>query len=78
MICARTKGDSMKPFWIVVSEEHGPSSRPFRHTSPDSATKEAERLCRVHGGAFFVMEAISVSRKTDVTTTKMDDIPFSP
>jgi hypothetical protein len=72
---------SNKKFWIVVSENRGPSDWPCRHNTADSAFNEASRLARYHGGKFFVFECIGASAKVDIVTHKFSDnadeeIPF--
>lgn len=48
-----------------------PASNPFVHQNLDEAQKEAERLARETGGAFYVFMALSVSetQQTPVKTT---------
>ena len=51
----------MKRFWMVqrVLNMQGSPAR-FKHDTLDSATKEAERLCRETKESFVVLEAIKV------------------
>lgn len=66
-------------FWIVVSDQRGPASWPCRHTSEESAFREAERLAFENPGKFFVMEAIGASIRNLVRTSRFDhdnEIPF--
>jgi len=45
----------MDEFWMVWHEgDRGPTQK---HESPDDAEREAERLCRKHGGRFYVLRA---------------------
>lgn len=63
-------------FWVVMGTA-GLSTFPHRHLSRSSAFQEAERLCRLHGGAFFVLQAVGTSERVDVKTESFDgDIPF--
>jgi len=62
-----------------MSETRGPATYPVRHCSEEIAFNEAERLARIHGGKFFVLEAIGASAKVEVQTARFDDgdgIPF--
>jgi hypothetical protein len=65
-------------FWVVWQPEGG--SPTFRHETEVSATREAERLAESdRGRAFYVLEAVSVSRKVSVVTTKLEEdqeLPF--
>jgi hypothetical protein len=55
----------------------GLAHSPFRHPTSESAFREADRLCRMHGGEFFVLEAKGSASKIDVRIEKYgDDIPF--
>lgn len=66
-------------FWIVVSDQRGPATWPYRHMTEISAFEEAQRLARTLTGRFFVMEAMGASEKNDVKTvryTDHDEIPF--
>ena len=68
-----------KPFWIVVSESRGPASHTYKHATQSAAIVEACRLCREHGGVFYVMEAQVKASRNDVAVTNLltgDDIPF--
>lgn len=62
-------------FWMVL----GAGSPTFRHTTPQSAKTEAERLARLHPNQeFVVLEAIGSVIKTDITWSSYapGDIPF--
>lgn len=69
------------PFWVVSNPE---GNVPFvRHQSRDLAQGEAERLARINPGQnFYVLASLSVSFKSDVTTTHfdvmelIDEVPF--
>lgn len=67
-------------FWLVWNPD-GSMPRQ-RHTSYDSAVREASRLAERHGPQqFFVLEAVSVAKRTEpVTVTPLllddDGIPF--
>lgn len=66
-------------FWVVWQPESG--NPQHRHESLESASREAERLAEcAPRHAFYVMEAISVSRKVSVQTTVLRDfeetLPF--
>lgn len=66
-------------FWIVISDERGPSESPYRHGSERDAFEEAQRLARTHSGKFYVLEAIGASVKLDVRTERFNEdehIPF--
>lgn len=57
----------MDAFWTVWNPDRGIPQ--FRHPSQESATKEAERLARQQSDeSFYVMQAVSVSRRTTVVT----------
>ncbi|EKF40849.1 hypothetical protein NA8A_18197 [Nitratireductor indicus C115] len=71
-------------FWMVYGL--GQRQPTVRHKTFASAQGEAERLARtVPGVAFYVLEAVSVSRRVDVETIRLreglpypcdDEIPF--
>lgn len=66
-------------FWVVWQPESGNPHK--RHDSLESASREAERLAEcAPRHAFYVMEAVSVSRKVSVQTTVLRDfdetLPF--
>lgn len=69
------------PFWVVWNPAR---NAPFvKHESRDRAQAEAERLARTAPGeSFYVLAALSVSRKSDVETTHfdvmelIDEVPF--
>lgn len=69
----------MTRFWMVWrSPGHPPT---MRHASRLLAQKEAERLAECcPGESFFVLEAVTVSRKVMVVTSTLDpaesEIPF--
>jgi hypothetical protein len=65
-------------FWIVMSAANGPSPRPYRHERKFSARIEAERLARMHGGKFYVLEAITATERKDIETVVLKEvgIPF--
>lgn len=64
-------------FWIVVSEANGMARYPSKHTTEDSAVKEAERLARLHGGRFYILEARGYAARNDVTTKQFEaPLPF--
>jgi hypothetical protein len=70
---------STEKFWVVWQPESGAPT--YRHGTYESAQKEAERLAEcAPKHAFFVLEAVSVSRKVSVITTPLtrteDDLPF--
>jgi len=74
----------MDPFWMVYGLDQGPPT--WKHPSAHAATREAERLARLHPGkTFIVLEAIGAVRKVDVEIIPIgrgnaadlaDDIPF--
>lgn len=69
----------MSQFWIVVGENNGPSSWPYRHTSEQSAITEAVRLAKSADGKFFVFEAKFSAVKNDVLLKRLSDneeLPF--
>ncbi|WP_375175529.1 hypothetical protein [Pseudooceanicola sp.] len=61
-------------FWMVQGD--GPST--VRHSSPDAAEAEAERLARNNpGSVFFVMQAVSAHRRVDVERIQLSEyVPF--
>lgn len=68
-------------FWVVWNPFRGPPT--MKHESRDRAQAEAERLARENPGEnFYVLAALSVSRKSDVETTHfdvmelIDEVPF--
>lgn len=63
-------------FWMVYGL--GQSQPTVRHKTEHTARVEAERLARANPGIrFYVLEAITVSVKTDVETTSLrDELPF--
>lgn len=69
---------ALQDFYVVWSPDSGPPS--VKHRDRDTATDEARRLAAVHPGReFFVLAAVSVSRKTDVVTENFgfgEDLPF--
>lgn len=68
---------SKEKFWLVWDGLRAPI---FRHDSKFHATTEAERLSNTHPGiSFYVLEALSVSQKNVVVTTKLEEIsdPFA-
>lgn len=52
----------------------------YKHSSYQEAKREAERLSRnTPGEKFFVLQAVSLTRKVDIETkmlTQPDEIPF--
>jgi hypothetical protein len=53
----------------------------YKHESYKAAVTEAERLSRLcPGESFYVLQAVSITKKTDVETVKLvgpdDEIPF--
>jgi hypothetical protein len=74
----------MNPFWMVYGLGQGQPT--WKHSSAHAATKEAERLARLHPGkTFIVLEAIGAVRKRDIEIIPIgrgtqadldDDIPF--
>lgn len=71
-----------RAFWIVWSPQGiRPPSR--RHETREIAEAEAERLARCSAPSeFFVMEAVSLSKRVDISTERFDrwipdaEIPF--
>lgn len=64
-------------FWMVWGENGGAPS--VRHSSPELAQREAERLAKVAPGQkFYVIEAKKVAVKTDTLTFELheEEIPF--
>lgn len=67
-----------RKFWVVMGTGVL-SHSPFRYMSESAAFREAERLTRMHGGTFFVLEAKGASARTDIQTLKFEEseeIPF--
>lgn len=65
-------------FWMVWSPQGNPPR--YQHPNADAAKAEAERLARANPGQeFFVLEAVSVSKRVDVETRSLrkSDDPFS-
>ena len=66
--------------YIVISAAHGPAHTPYVHGHAHQAFLEAERLARVHGGKFYVLEVKGFAERTDVRTVRYKsedaDIPF--
>lgn len=68
-------------FYMCLAE-NGSKPPTFRHNDIESASKEAERLARVHGGKVHVLASVATVEKTDVRwarhepPTDDDDIPF--
>lgn len=73
---------TQQPFWIIVSDE-GHAAIPTRHTSKDSAEKEAQRLTEMKPGiTFTVFEAKSsvftpkaVTQKTEFDSPRYSYFP---
>ncbi len=64
-------------FWIVWQPESG--SPTYRHDSLEAATKEAERLAEAtRTREFFVLEAVSVSKKVTVQTLSLEESGYPP
>jgi hypothetical protein len=64
-------------FWVVWQPQSGPPN--YRHESIESATREAERLAEVsQTREFYVLEAVSVSKKVTVQTTTLRDSEILP
>jgi hypothetical protein len=61
----------MKPmFWMVL----GSGQPTHRHQSEQSARTEAERLARTNPGCeFYVLQAVAVCVKSDVTWNDLED-----
>lgn len=59
--------------WRDGSDGNTPS---YRHSTYQSALKEAERLARLHGGKFHVLTQSATVEKIDVKVTEYDGIPF--
>lgn len=56
-------------FWIVWRENTTPS---FKHDRYESAKAEAERLARLHGGTFHVMEHRATAVRVDVVVQEVE------
>lgn len=69
---------SEQKFWVVWQPESG--SPTHCHDSLESATREAERLAEcAWPRTFYVLEAVSASKKVTVQTTRLHDeeeLPF--
>lgn len=68
-----------KTFYMVWNE--GNRAPTYKHESYGAAKTEAERLSRIASGNFYVLQAVSVSKKVDVETEMLerdinDEIPF--
>lgn len=55
----------MEQFWMVWSESGRAPT--YKHESEAAARKEAERLTRLYGGRFHVLEAVAACERVDVT-----------
>ena len=63
--------------FLVVMGAGGLAHSPFRHGSEDAAFREAERLSRIHGGIYVVLEAKGKASRVDVMVEKFgEEIPF--
>ena len=65
-------------FWVVMGP-NGMSNFPYRHPNEISATLEAQRLARTHGGCFWVLQAVGAAERVDVRYEQFNDddqIPF--
>jgi hypothetical protein len=56
-------------FWIVWREGTSPS---YKHSTYQSAVNEAERLARVNGGTFHVLEHRATAQRVDVVVTEVE------
>lgn len=62
----------MNKFWVVWQPETGLPR--VKHHSREAAEQEAERLAEVTPSkAFFVMEAMTASRKVSVVTHELNE-----
>ena len=67
-------------FYMCLAEK-GDRAPSHRHSSPEAAKQEAERLARVLGGKVHVLASVATVEKSDVHWEKHgpvsdDDIPF--
>jgi hypothetical protein len=67
-------------FYMCLAE-NGTHPPRHRHSSPEAAKQEAERLARTIGGKVHVLASVASVEKTDVRWEKHepvsdDDIPF--
>ncbi len=60
----------MNKFYMVWHE--GDRAPKIKHISKILAQNEAERLANTNEGNFYLLEAISVSRKISTITTKLE------
>jgi hypothetical protein len=60
-------------FWIVASDVNGMASVPHKHDSREAAFNEAKRLTTLHGGKFYVFEAIGSVARNDVQVSVFDE-----
>ncbi len=69
--------NALVTFWLVMRDESPMrASSSFRHTSFESAQKEADCLAKAHGERFFVMKCEGVVQKVEtkwVTATPPQD-----
>lgn len=64
-------------FWVVWQPESGAPT--YRHDSLESAQREAERLAEAsQTREFYVLEAMSVSKKVTVQTVDLRDPEILP
>lgn len=64
----------MEAFWTVWNPAR--SAPTVRHDSREEALREAERLASIQpNDSFYVMQAITVSRKVTVTTHELTAYP---
>lgn len=62
-------------FWVVWNPQG--SNPTARHATRESADREAERLARTTAGTFYVLHAVSRSRRVDIETVELGpDLPF--
>ncbi len=68
----------IKPFWIVWNERPGTPNPSHKHASEDLAEMEAERLSRMYGGKFFVMQCVGGAFRVDTNRIEVSDdgVPF--
>lgn len=73
-------GGAVKRFWLVWNPRgENPS---HRHQRLKSAKDEAERLARLHGGEFFVLEGIGLAKRLpdviweETAHVNEEEIPF--
>ena len=71
----RGKGEiKVKKFYIIWKPGSNPNPS-YEHQDLYSAEQECERLARVYGGSYFIMESVGGAKRNDVVPILFDDDP---